>query len=136
MIAFDDNKNIYIQDSSLLSYTRDQTIGGSQIQLAIQAIFNGNRSINDYLNEKVFSKQIFDLSRRKITFRKTNLLGDKSGKKLFLTVLNEKLKKETAGTGVSVDAVKSISKIGEPNYYNSYQLESQKQNNTCPFLAK
>lgn len=136
MIAFDDNKNIYIQDSSLLSYTRDQTIGGSQIQLTIQAIFNGNRSINDYLNEKVFSKQIFDLSRRKVTFRKTNLLGDESGKKLFLTVLNEKLKKETAGTGVSVDAVKSISKIGEPNYYNNYQLESQKQNNTCPFLAK
>jgi hypothetical protein len=136
MIIFDDNKNIYIQDGSLLSYIRDKTIGGSEMQLAVRGLFNGNTNINTYLNQKVFSKQIFDLSVRKITFRKTNLVGDKSGKKVFLTVLNEKLKQETAGTGVSVDEVKSISKIGEPNYYNNYKLESEKQNNTCPFLAE
>ena len=135
-VLYDTDNDVYIQDDSLLTYIRNNVVGGQEMSLTVQTYVNGDPTLNSYLNRKVFNKQKIDLSLRKFTFKKNDLRGDESGKKVFLTVLNEKIKKETAGTGMTIDEARLVTKSDEPNFYNNYQLVSNKQNNTCPIFAE
>jgi hypothetical protein len=136
IILYDTDIQAYIQGDAVLDYIRGNAVGGQQMNIAVQDFVNGNKNFDSYLQRKVFNKQKLDLSLRKINFKLNDARGDESGKTLFLTVLYEKIKKETSGTGMPVSQARLITQINEPNFYNNYRLASKKTGNTCPFLAK
>jgi hypothetical protein len=134
MILYDQVNNTYVQDD-VLQYIRDNK--NQETARTVQIYLNQKaRATEIYLNKKIFYKQIFDLSPRKIAFQATNFTTDYSSKKVFLTILNEKEKSNPLFSDLgrlrSQALVETLVQVGKPNYYFAYSRDFTSVNNICP----
>ena len=133
MIIYDQINDINIQVDAL-EYARNTR--SQENSRAIQTYLNPSfQNQERYLNQKIFNKQIFDLSARKIFFQSTNYLTDYYSKKIFLTILDEKEKSnpmfDDLGRRRSQAVVEAVVQPNEPNYYFSYRKDFVSTLNLC-----
>jgi len=133
MIIYDQINDINIQVNAL-EYARNNR--SQENSRAVQTYLNPNfKNQEKYLNEKIFNRQIFDLSARKIFFQATNYLTDYYSKKIFLTILNEKEKSnpmfDDLGRKRPQAFVETFVPPDEPNYYFSYRKDFVSTLNLC-----
>jgi len=133
MIIYDQKNDTFIQVNAL-EYARDTR--NQETSRAVQAFLNPNfKKMEDFLNKRIFYKQIFDLSPRKIAFQATNFETDYSSKKIFLTILDEKEKKnpmfDSLGRVRSQAYIEALTQPNQPNYYFSYSRDFTSLLNLC-----
>lgn len=137
MFIFDQINGLYHQDDAL-EFARDAR--GQQLSKTIQIYLNPRgRSLENFLNTNIFSKQIFDLSRRKINFQATNFESDRSSKKVFLVFLSEQNKKNPTFNHLDLpnkpDFALNLVEEGTINYNFVYGTKYPGVSNLCPLRA-